>query len=64
MFNIHENGKEGSTHSGTARTYYTNVQIERTGKVAYVIYTNSYNVETVIGVRLVMRKLNENYGRL
>ncbi len=61
-FNIQENAKEWSTHFGTVGTYYTNVQIDRTTKVAYIVFTNSYNDETVNGVRSVMRKLKENYG--
>ncbi|MBN8684520.1 MAG: beta-lactamase family protein [Chitinophagales bacterium] len=61
-YNIYENGKELSTHSGTAGTYYTLVHIDRINGKAYMIFTNSFNQETQQGVRLVMRKLKKNYG--
>lgn len=61
-FNIYENSKELSTHSGTAGTYYTLVHIDRLKNIAYIIFTNSYNDDTKQGVRLLMRKLKENYG--
>ncbi|HRT00707.1 MAG TPA: serine hydrolase domain-containing protein [Bacteroidales bacterium] len=61
-FNIHENGKEFSTHSGTAGTYYSLVQIDRINGKAYIIFTNSFSQDTQQGVRLLMRKLKENYG--
>lgn len=61
-YNIYENGKELSTHSGTAGTYYTLVHIDRLKGQAYIIFTNSFNQETQQGVRLLMRKLKENYG--
>ena len=61
-YNVYENGKELSTHSGTAGTYYTLVHIDRIKGKAYVIFTNSFNQETQQGVRLLMRKLKENYG--
>lgn len=61
-FNIYENGKELSTHSGTAETYYSLVHIDRTKMKAYIIFTNSFNQDTQQGVRLLMRKLKENYG--
>ncbi len=62
-FNVYENGKELSSHSGTAGTYYTIVQIDRQKSISYIIFTNSFNNETQQGVRLLMRKLKENYGR-
>jgi CubicO group peptidase (beta-lactamase class C family) len=61
-FNIYENGKELSTHSGTAGTYYSLVHIDRINGKAYIIFTNSFNNNTQQGVRLLMRKLKENYG--
>lgn len=61
-FNIYENGKELSTHSGTAGTYYTLVHIDRLKNTAYIIFTNSFNDNTQQGVRLLMRKMKENYG--
>lgn len=61
-YNIYENGKELSTHSGTVGTYYTLVHIDRINGKAYMIFTNSFNQETQQGVRLVMRKLKKNYG--
>lgn len=61
-FNIYENGKELSTHGGTAETYYTLVQIDRIKNRAYIIFTNSYSDGTLQAVRLLMRKLKENYG--
>lgn len=62
-FNIYENGKELSVHSGTgAFTYFTIVHIDRLKNKAYIIFTNSFNNETQQGVRLLMRKLKENYG--
>ena len=60
-YNIYENGKELSTHSGTAGSYYTLVHIDRIKGYAYIIFTNSFNQETQQGVRLLMRKLKENY---
>ncbi len=62
-FNVYENGKELSVHSGTAGTYYTIVHIDRQKNIAYIIFTNSFNNETQQGVRLLMRKLKENYSR-
>ncbi len=61
-YNIYENGKELSTHSGTAGTYYTLVHIDRINGRAFIIFTNSFNQDTQQGVRLLMRKLKENYG--
>jgi CubicO group peptidase (beta-lactamase class C family) len=62
-FNIYENGKELSVHSGTgAFTYFTIVHIDRQKNIAYIIFANAYNDETKQGVRLLMRKLKENYG--
>lgn len=61
-YNIYENGKELSTHSGTAGTYYSLVHIDRIKGTAYIIFTNSFNQDTQQGVRLLMRKLKENYG--
>lgn len=61
-YNIYENGKELSTHPGTAGTYYTLVHIDRIKYKAYIIFTNSFNTDTQQGVRILMRKLKENYG--
>lgn len=62
-FNIYENGKELSVHSGTgAFTYFTIVHIDRLKDKAYIIFTNSFNEDTQLGVKLLMRKLKENYG--
>lgn len=62
-FNVYENGKEWSVHSGTgAFTYFTIAHIDRTKKIAFIIFTNSFNQQTQQGVRLLMRKLKENYG--
>lgn len=62
-FNVYESGKELSVHSGTgAFTYFTLVHIDRTKNIAYIIFTNSFNQQTQQGVRLLMRKLKENYG--
>jgi len=61
-YNIYENNKELSTHSGTAFTYYTLVHIDRTQNKAYIIFTNAFSDDTRMGVRLLMRKLKENYG--
>jgi CubicO group peptidase (beta-lactamase class C family) len=61
-YNIYENNKELSTHSGTAGTYYTLVHIDRIKGKAFIIFTNSFNQDTQQGVRLLMRKLKENYG--
>lgn len=61
-YNIYENGKELSTHSGTAGTYYTLVHIDRVNGKAYIIFTNSFNADTQQGVRLLMRKLKEYNG--
>lgn len=62
-FNIYEKGKELSVHSGTgAFTYFTIVHIDRLQNRAYIIFTNSFNADTQQGVKLLMRKLKENYG--
>jgi CubicO group peptidase (beta-lactamase class C family) len=61
-FNIYEPGTEISSHSGTEGTYFTLVQIDRIKGIAFIIFTNSFNQETQQGVRLLMRKLKENYG--
>ena len=61
-FNIYENGKSFSAHAGTAGTYYTLVQIDRERLIGYIIFTNAFCNETVEGVKLLMRKLKQNYG--
>ncbi len=61
-YNIYENSKELSSHSGTAGTYYSLVHIDRIKGKAFIIFTNSFNQDTQQGVRLLMRKLKENYG--
>ena len=61
-YNIYENSKELSTHSGTAGSYYTLVHIDRIKGKAYIIFTNSYNDDTKQAVRLLMRKLKENHN--
>lgn len=61
-YNIYEDGKSYSTHSGTALTYFALVQIDRIKGVAYIILTNAYSDDTQLGVRYLMRKLKENYG--
>lgn len=61
-YNIYENGKELSTHSGTAGTYYSLVHIDRISGKAFIVFTNAFNQDTQQGVRLLMRKLKENYG--
>lgn len=62
-FNVYENGKELSVHSGTgAFTYFTIAHIDRIKNKAYIIFTNAFNEDTQKGVRLLMRKLKENYG--
>ena len=62
-FNVYENGQELSVHSGTgAFTYFTLVHIDRIKGKAYIIFTNSFNQQTQQGVRLLMRRLKENYG--
>ena len=62
-FNIYENNKELSVHSGTgAFTYFSLVHIDRIKLRAYIIFTNSFNNNTQQGVRLIMRKLKESYG--
>ncbi|KAB7733255.1 serine hydrolase [Rudanella paleaurantiibacter] len=61
-FNLYDNGEELSVHSGTgAFTYFTIVHIDRLKHIAYIIFTNSFNEDTQKGVRLLMRKLKENY---
>ncbi len=61
-YNIYEGGQELSVHSGTVGTYYSLVHIDRQKGIAYIIFTNSFNDETKQGVKLLMRKLKENYG--
>jgi CubicO group peptidase (beta-lactamase class C family) len=61
-YSIYENSKDLSTHSGTAGTYYSLVHIDRIKGKAFIIFTNSFNTDTQQGVRLLMRKLKENYG--
>lgn len=62
-FNVYENGKVLSVHSGTgAFTYFTLVHIDRINNRAFIIFTNSFNQQTQQGVRLLMRKLKETYG--
>ena len=60
-YNIKENGNEYSTHSGTVGTYYTTVQIDRKKGIGYIIFTNSFNNDTQQGVRLLMRRLKEEF---
>lgn len=62
-FNVYENGADFSTHSGTVGTYFSLVAIDRKKLVGYVIFANSFNEETVNGVRLLMRKLKQDYGQ-
>ena len=59
-YNIYENNNEFSTHSGTDGTYYTLAQIDRTKNIAFIIFTNSFNNNTIQGVRLLMRELKKN----
>lgn len=62
-FNVYENGKELSVHTGTGNfTYFTVVHIDRQKHIAYMIFTNAFNPATQQAVRLLMRKLKENYG--
>lgn len=61
-YNIYENGNELSTHSGTAGTYYSLVHIDRINGKAYIIFSNSFNTDTQQGIRILMRKLKENYS--
>lgn len=61
--NIYENGEEFSSHSGTAGTYFSLVAIDRKRYIGYIIFANAASETTVQGVRLLMRKLKENYGR-
>ncbi|MVT09457.1 serine hydrolase domain-containing protein [Chitinophaga tropicalis] len=61
-FNVYENGDSFSTHSGTAGTYYSLVQIDRKKGLAYIILTNSFSENTVNSVRLVMRQLKHSYS--
>lgn len=61
-YNSYENNTDFSTHSGTAGTYYTITAIDRKKSIGYIIFTNSFNEETVNGVRLLMRKLKGKYG--
>jgi CubicO group peptidase (beta-lactamase class C family) len=60
--NIYENGKDISSHSGTASTYFSTVSIDRKKYIAYIIFTNSFTENTTSGVRLLMRKLKAKYG--
>lgn len=60
-YNIEENGGEYSTHSGTVGTYYTTVQIDRKKGIGFIIFTNSFNNNTQQGVRLLMRRLKEEF---
>ena len=62
-FNVYEGNTSFSSHSGTAGTYYVLVQIDRINGRAYIIFTNAYNPSTQQGVRLLMRKLKENYTK-
>lgn len=62
-YNITEKNKVWSNHSGTASTYYTNVHINKTDSICYIVFANSFNENTTNGVRLIMRKLKENYGK-
>jgi CubicO group peptidase (beta-lactamase class C family) len=61
-FNIYEDGKSFSTHSGTAGTYYSLVAIDRKKQIGYIIFINCFDQDTVNSVRLLMRKLKKNYG--
>lgn len=61
-YNIYENDKEFSTHSGTVETYFANVSLDRKKNIGYIIFANSFNEKTTTGVRLLMRKLKENYS--
>lgn len=61
-FNINENGTELSVHSGTgAFTYFVIAHIDRVKNRAYIIFVNAYNNDAQNGVRLLMRKLKQNY---
>ncbi|MBV8256102.1 MAG: beta-lactamase family protein [Chitinophaga sp.] len=62
-FNIYEKDDSFSTHSGTAGTYYSLVQIDRRRNRAYIILTNSFSESTVNGVRQIMRLLKSSYGK-
>lgn len=63
-FNIAEDNNSFSSHTGTgAFTYFSNVQIDRIKRIAYIVVANCYNDDTKQAVRLLMRKLKENYTR-
>ena len=61
-FNVSDKGELFSTHSGTAGTYFSLVSINRTTNNAFIIFTNSFNDDTVNGVRFLMRKLKSEYN--
>ncbi|GAB4018186.1 hypothetical protein GCM10028773_17050 [Spirosoma koreense] len=61
-YNIYEGDSSFSTHAGTAGTYYSLTHIDRKRGIGYVIFTNSFNEETVDGVRSVMRRLKASYA--
>lgn len=61
-FNIYENGKNWSTHSGTVGTYYAVTHIDRTKKVGYIVFVNSFSEDTQKGVRALLRQLKGKYG--
>lgn len=60
-YNVTENGIGWSSHAGTVGTYYTMCHIDRDAGFAYIVFTNAFNSGTQNGVKLVMRKLKENY---
>lgn len=60
--NIYEDGKDVSSHSGTAGTYFCTAYIDRKKYIAYIIFSNSFSENTSSGVRLLMRKLKAKYG--
>lgn len=61
-YNIYDGDHEISSHAGTVLTYYSIVHIDRKSKLAYIIFTNSFSEGTLEGVRLIMRRLKQNYG--
>ncbi|OBX19023.1 CubicO group peptidase (beta-lactamase class C family) [Gelidibacter algens] len=61
-FNILENERHYFTHSGTDGTYYSLVTIDRERNIAYICFTNSFSDDTQMGVRMLMRKLEESWN--
>ncbi len=60
--NVYDGGKEFSSHSGSAGTYFAYVSIDRKRHIAYIVFMNTATTEATDGFRNFLRRLKAEYG--